>query len=206
MASCMVEHGLTGPVLGVTFDGTGYGTDGLIWGGEFLAGDYRTFRHAAHLRLVGLPGGERAVREPWRVALAHLRDTHVGPDLLKARVLPVELRTVERMLERSLNTPLTSSAGRLFDAGTAYRWGLVNQLVGKGRWLTEAVELARTVAARAPLASRLAKQAVLAAEEGALGEGLIRERELFERAMATADRVEGMRAFLEKREPDFKGR
>jgi hydrogenase maturation protein HypF len=119
MASCMVEHGLTGPVVGVTFDGTGYGTDGLIWGGEFLVGDYRTFRHAAHLRLVGLPGGERAVREPWRVALAHLRDADVGPDLLKARVLPVELRTVERMLERGLNTPLTSSAGRLFDAVAA---------------------------------------------------------------------------------------
>jgi enoyl-CoA hydratase/carnithine racemase len=105
--------------------------------------------------------------------------------------------------QRAMEYVLT---GRLFDAKTAAEWGLVNLVVGKGRWLEEALELARTVAARAPLATRLAKQAVLAAEETALGEGLARERELFERAMATEDRVEGMQAFLEKREPDFKGR
>jgi enoyl-CoA hydratase/carnithine racemase len=105
--------------------------------------------------------------------------------------------------QRAMEYVLT---GRLFDAGTAQRWGLVNQVVGEGRWLTEAVELARTVAARAPIAIRLAKQAVLAAEETALSAGLEQERALFERAMATADRVEGMQAFLEKREPDFKGR
>ncbi len=60
LAACMAEHGLTEPVIGVTFDGTGYGTDGAIWGGEFLIGDYRGFHRAAHLRYVGLPGGDRA--------------------------------------------------------------------------------------------------------------------------------------------------
>jgi enoyl-CoA hydratase/carnithine racemase len=105
--------------------------------------------------------------------------------------------------QRAMEYVLT---GRLFDAKTAHGWGLVNLLVRKGQWLTEAVELARTVASRAPLATRLAKQAVLAAEETALADGLARERELFERAMASEDRVEGMQAFLEKREPDFKGR
>jgi enoyl-CoA hydratase/carnithine racemase len=105
--------------------------------------------------------------------------------------------------QRAMEYVLT---GRLFDAKTAHGWGLVNLVVGKGLWLTEAIELARTVAARAPLATRLAKQAVLVAEETALSEGLSRERELFERAMASEDRVEGMRAFLEKREPTFKGR
>ena len=74
MASCMAEHGLDEPVIGVTFDGTGYGTDGAIWGGEFLVGDYRAFRRAAHLRYVGMPGGEQAIREPWRMAAAHLAD------------------------------------------------------------------------------------------------------------------------------------
>ncbi len=105
--------------------------------------------------------------------------------------------------QRAMEYVLT---GRLFDAKTAHEWGLVNVLVRKGRWLDEALELARTVAERAPLATRLGKQAVLVAEETTLADGLARERELFERTMASEDRVEGMQAFLEKREPDFRGR
>jgi hydrogenase maturation protein HypF len=116
MASCMAEHGLTTPVIGVSFDGTGYGSDGAVWGGELLVGDYRHFRRAAHLRYVGMPGGEQAIREPWRMAVAHLADASVELAPLTARFLPTEMRTVERMLERRLNTPPTSSAGRLFDA------------------------------------------------------------------------------------------
>jgi hydrogenase maturation protein HypF len=119
LASCMAENGLDEPVLGVTFDGTGYGTDGAVWGGEFLVGDYRSFRRAAHLRYVGLPGGDQAVREPWRMAVAYLADAGAEFPLLGARLLPVELRNVQRMLERRLNTPQTSSMGRLFDAVAA---------------------------------------------------------------------------------------
>jgi enoyl-CoA hydratase/carnithine racemase len=105
--------------------------------------------------------------------------------------------------QRAMEYVLT---GRRWDARTAERWGLVNKVVGKGAWLTEAIELARLVAERPPLALRLAKQAVLAAQETSLAEGLRTERGLFEEAMATEDRVEGMNAFLEKREPRFKGR
>jgi hydrogenase maturation protein HypF len=119
LASCMAEHRLTKPVIGVTFDGTGFGSDGAIWGGEFLIGDYRQFRRGAHLRYVGMPGGERAIQEPWRMAVAHLLDAKIEFAPLKARILQVEFRTLERMLERGLNTPLTSSAGRLFDAVAA---------------------------------------------------------------------------------------
>src|SRR4051812_1198521 len=78
MASCMAEHNLTGPVIGVSFDGTGWGTDGAIWGGEFLVGDYRRFTRAAHLRYAALPGGEAAVREPWRMALAYWMDARAA--------------------------------------------------------------------------------------------------------------------------------
>jgi hydrogenase maturation protein HypF len=119
MASCMAEHGLLEPAIGVSFDGTGYGTDGAIWGGEFLVGDYRQFRRAAHLRYVGMPGGDQAIREPWRMALAHLVDASVPDDLLAGRVPTVALRTARTMIERQFNTPPTSSAGRLFDAVAA---------------------------------------------------------------------------------------
>jgi enoyl-CoA hydratase/carnithine racemase len=96
--------------------------------------------------------------------------------------------------------------GRRWDAQTAERWGLVNKVVADGAWLSEAVELAREIARRPPLAARLAKRAVQVAEDTGLAEGLRAERELFDEAMASEDRVEGMTAFLEKREPRFKGR
>jgi len=96
--------------------------------------------------------------------------------------------------------------GRQFDAEMALEMGLVNKVAKKKQWLEGAMELARTVAERPPIAARLAKQAVLAAEETALAAGLENERRLYEIAMATEDRVEGMQAFLEKREPKFEGR
>jgi len=105
--------------------------------------------------------------------------------------------------QRAMEYVLT---GRRFDADMALEFGLVNKVVKKNRWLTEAMELARTVAERPPIAARLAKQAVLSAEETALSAGLESERRLYELAMATEDRTEGMQAFLEKREPRFEGK
>ena len=105
--------------------------------------------------------------------------------------------------QRAMEYVLT---GRRWDAKTAQRWGLVNQVVGQGKWLTEAIELARIVAERPPLAVRLAKRAVVTAQETSLADGLREERALFDEAMASEDRVEGMTAFLEKREPRFQGR
>ena len=96
--------------------------------------------------------------------------------------------------------------GRRFDAREAAQMGLVNEVTGKREWLAAAMEVARRIASRPPLATRLAKQAVLAAEESGLSAGLEHERRLYELAMATDDRVEGMRAFLEKRSPEFLGR
>ena len=105
--------------------------------------------------------------------------------------------------QRAMEYVLT---GRRFDAAAGLEMGLVNRVAAERRWLEEAMDLARTVAEQPPIAARLAKQAVLAAEETALSAGLDSERRLYELAMATEDRVEGMSAFLEKREPEFKGR
>jgi len=119
IAACMAEHGLTGDVLGVAWDGTGYGEDGSIWGGEFLISGLATFTRAAHLRPVLLAGGDTAVREPWRMALAYLHDTFgkVPENLAwQPPVSPAARLTVETMLRRKINSMPTSSAGRLFDA------------------------------------------------------------------------------------------
>jgi len=115
----MAENGLAGPVIGVAFDGAGYGLDGAVWGGEFLVGDYRGFRRAAHLRYVGMPGGEQAIREPWRMALAHLIDARADISLIGKRLPPPAVTMTTRLLERGINAPLTSSVGRLFDAVAA---------------------------------------------------------------------------------------
>ena len=144
LASCMAEHGLTERVIGVTFDGTGYGTDGAVWGGEFLVGDYRHYRRAAQLRYVGMPGGDRAIREPWRMAAAHLWDAQVGEWPRTAQYSRAELTTVQTMLERRLNAPWTSSAGRLFDAvaalaGVRQRVSYEGQAAVELEWLATGV-------------------------------------------------------------------
>jgi hydrogenase maturation protein HypF len=124
VAACMAENGLDGsqPVIGVSFDGTGYGTDGAIWGGEFLVADYGGFRRAAHLAYVPLPGGDTAIRRPYRTALAHLWAAGVpwdeGLEPVKT-ASPTERGVVARQVERGLNAVSTSSIGRLFDAVAA---------------------------------------------------------------------------------------
>jgi hydrogenase maturation protein HypF len=123
--ACVAENGLSGPVLGVSWDGTGYGPDGTVWGGEFLRAEGADFRRVAHLRPFRLPGGDRAAREPRRVALGLLH-TMLGADLfdrpgtsLLGAFTAAELRVLRGALERGVNAPLTSSAGRLFDAVAA---------------------------------------------------------------------------------------
>jgi len=128
IAACMAEHGLDGtePVIGVAFDGTGYGDDGNIWGGEFLLADYGGYKRPFYLNYFPMAGGDTAVREPWRLALACLHQTGIAwdDDLLPVqhahRTATHDLTAIIRhQLENNVNTPQTSSMGRLFDAVSA---------------------------------------------------------------------------------------
>ena len=124
IAAVMAEHGLDGrlSVIGFAFDGTGYGTDGAIWGGEVLLADYHGFRRLAHLAYIPLPGGDAAIKRPYRIALAHLWAAGVPwtPGLPPVDACPeAEHRVLLRQLEAGINTVPTSSMGRLFDAVAA---------------------------------------------------------------------------------------
>ena len=136
IASCMAEHHLQGQVLGVALDGTGFGTDGKIWGGEFLLADFAGFTRQAHFRNVLLPGGDAAVRQPWRMALSYLRDTF-GQQLpadLKCfqRMDEKQMALVDAMLARRIQTVETSSCGRLFDAVAALL-GIASEVTFEGQ-------------------------------------------------------------------------
>lgn len=123
LAAVLAEHDHREPALGLILDGTGYGTDGTIWGGEILAGDAAAFTRVGHLSCVPLPGGDAAIRHPWRTALSHLRAAYGGelPDL--PFLAGKDTRDVLQMIDRGLNAPPTSSCGRLFDAVAALTGG-----------------------------------------------------------------------------------
>ncbi len=121
IAALMAEHGLEpgSQVIGLSFDGTGYGEDGAVWGGELLLCGYERAERLSHLAYVPLPGGDQAARQPWRMALAWLRHSGLAwsDDLAPVQVASqAEMDVIERMLESGLNSPPTSSMGRLFDA------------------------------------------------------------------------------------------
>jgi len=124
IVSCMVENGVQDKVIGVSFDGTGYGSDGRIWGGEFLIADYKGFERAGHLEYVPLLGGTIAIERPYRMAISYLL-TLLGKDALTPdlaflkEVSSQELELITKQLEKGINSPLTSSCGRLFDAVSA---------------------------------------------------------------------------------------
>ncbi len=146
IASCLADNGEAGPVIGVAFDGTGYGTDGTIWGGEFLVADLADAERAGHLAGVPMPGGAAAIRQPWRMAAAYLdaafpaglpgglgvaaRNSGAWPDVLT-------------LARRGVNAPLTSSAGRLFDAVAALL-GVRDAINYEGQAAVELEQLAAT--------------------------------------------------------------
>jgi hydrogenase maturation protein HypF len=144
VASCMADNSEAGPVIGVAFDGTGYGTDGTIWGGELLIADLTGFERAGCLEPVPMPGGTAAIRQPWRMAAAYLAAAY--PDGPPA-TLALRKRNAARwdavlvMAQRGINSPITSSAGRLFDAVAALL-GVRDEINYEGQAAIELEQLA----------------------------------------------------------------
>jgi hydrogenase maturation protein HypF len=159
IASCLADNSEEGPVIGVAFDGTGYGTDGTLWGGEFLVADLAAFQRGGHLAPVPLPGGAAAIKQPWRMAAAYLTTAYPGgpPDGLD--VVARNERSwgvVVALAGKGINAPLTSSAGRLFDAVAALV-GVRDAINYEGQAAVELEQLAdpgETGAYRAGIAAR----------------------------------------------------
>ncbi|OGP50713.1 MAG: carbamoyltransferase HypF [Deltaproteobacteria bacterium RBG_13_43_22] len=137
MVGCMAEHGLQEKVIGLSLDGTGYGLDGRIWGGEILVGDLSSFERRGHFAYLPMPGGARAIKEPWRMAVSYLYQAY-GEGLLE-QSLPLlkrlerpKVETLLQMIRQGINSPLTSSCGRLFD-GVAALVGLRETVAFEGQ-------------------------------------------------------------------------
>lgn len=169
-AGCLAEHGERGPALALVFDGTGYGTDGTLWGGELLRCDLADFERVAHLEPVPLPGGEAAIREPWRVAAMHLE--------LAGRPVPWERWPAVRA-SLAVNAPLSSGIGRLFDAVAALL-GVRDEVTYEGQAAIELELLAEGIEAE-PYPWRLGRGADLVA---AIHDDLAAGRDMRELAAA----------------------
>jgi len=140
IASCLADNRVAGPVLGVAFDGTGYGLDGTIWGGEFLLADLAGFRRVGHLTPVAMPGGTAAIKHPWRMTAAYL-GAHADERLEVVRRNAEHWPMVVAIGQRGVNSPLTSSAGRLFDAVAALL-GVRDSITYEGQAAIELEQLA----------------------------------------------------------------
>jgi len=137
IVSAMAEHGLSDPVIGLAFDGTGYGTDGHVWGGEIMVVSPDAFNRLAHLAYVPMPGSAAAIKEPWRMAISYL-DTTFGDGLWNLNLPFIKqidsekIDIIRRMIARGLNAPQTSSLGRLFD-GVAALAGIRHRVTFEGQ-------------------------------------------------------------------------
>jgi hydrogenase maturation protein HypF len=167
IASVLAEHGLPGPVIGVAADGTGYGTDGAIWGCEAMIADLAGFERFAHLAYVPLPGGEQAVRQPWRMAAVYLARTYGGAFLdldipFVRRLDRSKWHALDQMMQRNINSPPASSLGRLFDAVAALL-GVRDEVVYEGQAAIEMEMLAEgeTAGSAYPFAVNQGKPAML---------------------------------------------
>ena len=132
MVSCMAEHSIYDSVIGIIFDGTGFGLDGAVWGGEFLIGNQRLFKRAGQLKYVNIQGGEQAIKEPWRCAASYLYALGYDPSQIIQGVEKEKIEVVKHALNSKINCFLSSSVGRLFDAVAAL-CGIRNNITYDGQ-------------------------------------------------------------------------
>jgi hydrogenase maturation protein HypF len=124
IVSCMIDNNVEGPVIGVALDGTGFGTDGKIWGGEFLVADYKGFERLGHIEYLPLPGGDAAIKRPYRTAISYMVSL-LGEDAVNSKlaffdgIAIDEVELIKKQVQAGINSPSTSSTGRLFDAISA---------------------------------------------------------------------------------------
>jgi len=187
VASCLVEHGRVEPVLGIAFDGTGYGPDGTLWGGELLVADLAGYERVAHLRPLAMPGGVAAIREPWRMALAWLAAAEGIEVAINDRLVPEGFDPASRAAMGDLVArgagPVTTSMGRLFDAAAALL-GVRNRVTYEAQAAIELEALARTVERSAAprfegtVLNRTGGGAAGADEEGGVGAGVVEPQPL----------------------------
>jgi hydrogenase maturation protein HypF len=151
IVSCMAEHKLVGPVIGLSMDGTGYGTDGAVWGGEILIAEHHHFERAGHFGYVSMPGSTAAIKEPWRMAVSYLDDAF-GDEFWNQELPAIEAVGREKvgitreMISKGVNSPRTSSLGRLFD-GVATLCGIRRQVNFEGQAAMELEMLSKEVTA-----------------------------------------------------------
>lgn len=149
IASCMADNGLKNhKVIGIAFDGTGYGDDGCLWGSEFMVADYKSYERKAYLKYIPLPGGSQAIKEPWRMAAAYLYKAY-GRDIIHKFDRPFQKgqekwNIIEKMIKHGINSPLTSSMGRLFDAVSSLI-GLRDTINYEGQAAIELEQIAKPI-------------------------------------------------------------
>ena len=183
IASCMAENHLEGKVIGFALDGTGYGTDGKIWGGEVLIAGYEGFERAAHIEYIPLPGGAAAIHEPWRMAVSYLTH-HFGNDFRKMdlpflrEIARPKLEILLRAFERRINSPLTSSCGRLFDAVAALT-GIRQQVTYEAQ---AAIELEMAINNREPHSNEAYPFALVADSDAFWSDTAIEDRAMHRHA------------------------
>ncbi len=147
IASCLAEHRISEQTIGIAFDGTGYGPDGAIWGGEFLIVSTEDYQRVGHLKYIAMPGGEQVIHEPWRMAFSYLYSIY-GPELtaipglFRNKKSVKNLPLLKQMIDRGINSPMTSSCGRLFDA-VASLIGLRDEVDFEGQAAIELESLCR---------------------------------------------------------------